>query len=138
MIGRVALDTGPLVAFLDADDQHHEWCRTQFAEIKPPLVSCEAVISEACFLLQSLPKAIRQIDEYLEKGVIQLDFALRDRIKPVFSLMRKYANVPMSMADACLVCMAEATAGCRIFTLDSDFKIYRFPSRRLIPVLMPE
>jgi uncharacterized protein len=137
MIYPVALDTGPLVAVLSRDEQYHEWCREQFKEIKPPLVSCEAVITEACFLLRSAPRALPQIEDYLNRGIIEIEFSLRDKIKPVFSLMKKYADVPMSLADACLVCIAEAIPGCRVFTLDSDFTVYRFPSRRLIPVLMP-
>jgi uncharacterized protein len=138
MIHPVALDTGPLVAALDESEQYHDWCCDQFKEIKPPLLSCEAVISEACFLLESVPSALGQIEAYLQRGIIKLDFSLKDKIRPLFSLMKKYADVPMSLADACLVSLAEANPGCLIFTLDSDFKFYRFPSRRLIPVLMPE
>ena len=58
MITNVALDTGPLVAFLDRQDQYHNWARDQFKQIKPPLLSCEPVISEACFLIRSLPRAV--------------------------------------------------------------------------------
>jgi len=138
MIQNVALDTGPLVAFLDRQDQHHSWARDQLKQIKPPLLSCEAVISEACFLLRSLPRAVDQIEDYLREGVIALDFSLKQRIEGAFALIRKYSQVPMSLADACLVCMAEEIRGCRIFTVDTDFKIYRLPSRRIIPVLMPD
>jgi len=138
MITNVALDTGPLVAFLDRQDQYHNWARDQFKQIKPPLLSCEPVISEACFLIRSLPRAVDQIEHYLHEGVISLDFSLRQNVERPFALMRKYSQMPMALADACLVCMAEQIRGCRVLTVDTDFRIYRLPSRRLIPVLMPD
>jgi len=138
MTRQVLLDTGPLVAFLDKAERHHAWSVRQFREIAPPLLTCEGVIVEACFLLQTLPSAIQQVRTYLETRIIQLDFVLSPHIGRVFDLLHTYRNLPMSLADACLVCMAEEKEQSRVLTLDSDFKIYRQRGRMPIPLLLPE
>lgn len=134
----VLLDTGPLVAYLDAAQASHEWTVEQFATLSEPVVTCEAVITEACFLLRRRKEALQKIADYLRDGIIRLDFALSERHERVFDLMRCYHNVPMSVADACLVCMAEEKRGSRVFTLDSDFSIYRLHGRTAPLVIRPK
>jgi uncharacterized protein len=73
-----------LVAVLDQDEQYHRWCVEQFKQIKPPLLCCEAAITKACYLLRAFPKALDQIQEYLESGVVTLDFSLRRKTNPSF------------------------------------------------------
>jgi predicted nucleic acid-binding protein len=137
MIRHVLLDTGPLVAFLQQDEWHHVWAVQQFQQIARPLWTCEAVISEACFLLRQAPAGVQKIQAFLERGDLVLDFNLATNQSRVFSLMHTYANVPMSLADACLVCMAEAVPESRVLTLDRDFQVYRQHRRQPIPVIIP-
>jgi len=131
------LDTGPLVALLDQGDFHHAWSLEQWARVKPPLWTCEAVLSEACFLLRGLVPGPEAVLEAVHRGAIEIPFRLADHIHRVKQLMAKYAKIPMSLADACLVCMAERHSESVVFTMDHDFQIYRKHGRTAIPVLMP-
>lgn len=133
----VILDTGPLVAFLNSRDKYHEWALSQWALIQPPFLTCEAVVSEACFLVRAWNKGADSIFRLLERRILQISFCLADHIGPVSALLKKYGNVPITMADACLVRMAELYDGSSIITLDADFQIYRKHRRLMIPLLMP-
>ena len=104
----------------------------------PPLLTCEAVLSEACFLLRGLASGPEAVLDAVRRGAVETPFRLADHAHRVGQLMAKYAQMPMSLADACLVCMAELHAESTVFTMDSDFRIYRKHGRTVIPVLMPE
>lgn len=136
----VVVDTGPIIALLDASEAHHDWARRTFDDLRPPLLACEAVLSEASFLLRragadaSLPAAL------VERGVLNVakGCVSSEDARAVGRLMRRYSSVPMAFADACLVRIVETTPHASIMTLDSDFRIYRSASRRVIPLLMPD
>jgi predicted nucleic acid-binding protein len=132
------LDTGPLVAFLNRTDRHHEWAKAQWERIRPPFLTCEAVLAEACYLLQNHPGGGRAVLALLDRGVIQISFALEDDAESVANLLGRYGNIPMSLADACLVRMAERHSKSRVLTLDGDFRIYRKHRRQVIPTVMPQ
>ncbi len=134
---RVILDTGPLVALLNRRDHHHRWAKDQFADIEPPLHTCEAILVEACHLLRHEPTGARTVLDFLRRGVVDLPFALAKESLPVQQLQTRYADVPMSLADACLVRMAELQSDSAVLTLDSDFTIYRMHGRRVIPTIGP-
>ena len=134
---RVIIDTGPIVAFLNKNDFYHEWAKTQFALLSPPLLSCDSVISEACFLLRSFPNGARNVLELIERELIILPFDLQSEANSIKRLLDKYNNVPMSLADACLVRLSEQISESVVCTIDSDFKIYRKNKRNIIPVIMP-
>jgi predicted nucleic acid-binding protein len=138
MIRRVVLDTGGLIALIDQDDEHHDWVQAQFSEIVPPLLTCEAVLTEACFLARRTNIGPEAVLRLFERGVVQLAFNLAENLVQVSSLMRRYADRPMSLADACLVRLSETVVGSRVLTLDSDFRIYRRHRRQAIPLLIPE
>lgn len=131
------VDTGPLVAFLIQRDPYHEWARDLFLETRPPLLTCEAVISEACFLLRSTHRGSGTLMEMLRRGAVSIAFSSADHLERLDELMRQYANVPMSFADACLVRMFEIDAGTEIATLDGDFGIYRILQRKAIRRITP-
>ena len=133
----VILDTGPLVALVDARDQDHGWTVDQWSQIEPPLITCESVISEACFLLAQTRTGGAPVLEMLARHVLSLPFRLEDHGRTVRALMRKYADVPMSLADACLVRLAEVTIHSTVLTLDRDFKVYRKHGRQVIPLIIP-
>ena len=109
----------------------------QFAVIEPPLITCEAVITETCFLVQNIDKGIDNLMQLFHRGVVAISFNLADELPVVSRLLKKYSAVPMSLADACLVRMAEQFAKSSVLTLDSDFRVYRKHGRAVIPVLMP-
>ena len=136
----VIVDTGPIVALLDADERHHEWALTQFESLNAPLLTCESVLSEACFLLRRIGADATMPVSLVRRGALKVVGAVgsQERADAVASLMRRYANVPMSLADACLVDILERTENGSIMTLDSDFRIYRQARRRVIPLLCPE
>jgi predicted nucleic acid-binding protein len=131
---QVILDTGPLVALLNARDRHHRWAVAQWGEIAPPLLTCEAVISEACFLLDQTASSLA-VFEMLRRNAIAITFRLAEHLNEVDALRTKYDDVPMSVADACLVRMAEQLARSTVFTLDRDFTLYRKHGRHVIPLI---
>lgn len=134
----VILDTGPLVAYLDSDEHHHEWTTQQFDRLDGRIITCEAVVSEAWFLLRRLPRHLAQLRAMLADGIFDLSFHLEDEAAKVSSLMDRYTSVPMSLADACLVRLSEIHPKLPLLTLDSDFKIYRRHGRQMIPVIAPD
>ncbi len=134
---QVILDTGPVVALLNRRDAFHRWSVEQWAQIEPPLLTCEAVLSEACFLLRKTPAGHRAVMELLDRRVVEITFRLQDHAKPVAELMEKYASAGTSLADACLVRMAELHAHGSVLTIDRDFRLYRKHDRRVVPVIMP-
>lgn len=135
---QILLDTGPLVAFLNRRDRYHRWATTQLAELAPPLFTCEAVLSEACFLLRQVRGGGEAVLELLRRGLVQVPFRLDENLGSVAKLLGRYANVPISLADACLVRMAEQQPDSGVLTLDRDFRVYRRDGRYVIPTTMPE
>ena len=133
----VLLDTGPLVAFLNRRDKFHNWALAQWDQIKPPMLTCEAVISEACFLLAQTGTGIDSVMQMIQRKITTVSFHLDEHIQSVKKLLLKYRSVPISLADACLIRMSELYPDSRIFTLDSDFNLYRKDRRRIIPTIMP-
>ena len=77
----------------------------QAAELAAPFLTCEAVLSEAYFLLKGIPPARESLVNLVVSGMVQVQFSLRDEIEPIAKLLNRYANIPMSFADACLVRM---------------------------------
>jgi uncharacterized protein len=136
--GAVLLDTGPLVTFLAAGLKHHDWVCGQWQRLRPPLFTCEPVLTEAAFLLKREGQQADPLLALLERGVLRVGLEIQDQLADLRALMRRYRDRPMSLADACLVRLAELHHGGVIFTLDVDFRIYRRHGNKVIPVLMPE
>jgi len=136
-MSRVVVDTGPLVALLNRSDRHHGWVRQILDTVEPPVFTCEAVISEACFLLSRIRDGQEAVLDLLSKDILKVDFRLSSEVDPLRALMKKFQSVPMSFADACLVRMSELEPRTRILTLDSDFRMYRRNRRQVIPTVMP-
>ena len=105
--------------------------------LRPPLLTCEPVLTEACFLLGHNGGDPVRILRALNNGTLEIGFQLAPEAGPLETLMRRYQDTPMSLADACLVRLSERETNCRVFTLDSDFKLYRRNSRQVIPLIAP-
>lgn len=133
----ILLDTGSLVAVLFRRDQYHEWAVEKISQMPIPLITCEAVVAESCFLTQRMLGSSKVVYDFIETGAVKIDFSLADELEAVKDLALRYQNVPMSLADACLVRMSETYENSIVFTPDSDFLIYRKNSNQIIPTIMP-
>lgn len=137
-IRSAVVDTGYLVALLDRSERRHAWARKQAEECSIPWITCEAVITEAWFILRALPKAQDQLLEWIEGELLVIPFSLSDEVQSIRALRAKYRDVPMSLADACLVRLAELLPQSAVVTLDADFHIYRKNGSDPIPLIFPE
>jgi uncharacterized protein len=120
------LDTGVIVALLDRSERHNAQCRNVIAELQQPLVTCEAVIAESCYLLRGVPGAAEAILENVARGVFQIPFQLSRSAASVQNIMRKYQDQPADFADACLIHLADELNTGDILTLDRDFELSRW------------
>jgi predicted nucleic acid-binding protein len=135
MARNVLVDAGFLVALVSRRDSHHPWAVAQASNHALPWRTCEAVLSEALHLLGA--RGLPALGAMLRRRALLAAFDLDNDLDPVLKLLQKYANVPMSLADACLVRMSETIADPIILTTDSDFRIYRRHSRQVIPCSTP-
>jgi len=132
----VLLDTGVIVALLDRSERNHAACVEVVTALAAPLVTCEAVIAEACYLLRGLRGAPDAVLTNVERGIFQVPFRLDAAVGAIRVLMKRYASVPMDLADACLVHLADMLETGAILTLDSDFGVYRWRRRRSFELLV--
>ena len=132
------LDPGPLVSFLASGLEHHEWATEEWKQLRPPLVTCEPVLTEASFLLKREGRDADPLFALLDRGVIRIGLSVQEEQADLRALMRRYRNRPMSLADACLVRLSEIHAAAEVLTLDSDFRIYRRHGNKVIPLRMPQ
>jgi uncharacterized protein len=135
MARNVLVDAGFLVALLSRRDVHHQWAVMQAPGHAPPWRTCEAVLSETFHLLGA--RGAPGLSALLRRRALIAAFDLDNDVESVLKLLHKYANVPMSLADACLVRMTEMFPDPVILTTDSDFRIYRRHSRQVVPCIMP-
>ena len=122
----VLLDTGCIVALLDRSEERHHACVKAVDEVSAPLATCEPIIAEACYLLRRMPGAADAILANVEQGVFSMPLRICERGPFLRTLLKKYARVPMDLADACLVDLATELGTGDILTLDSDFHVYRW------------
>lgn len=133
----VLIDAGPLVALLDRSDNHHKQIVQALGKIEDPLVSVWPVLVEAMYLLSFSFQAQKALWEMFETGAVQLLPLDESDIPPMKSLMEKYQDLPMDMADAALVRVAERDGIRRVLSLDQrDFSIYRL-ARKGKFILLP-
>jgi predicted nucleic acid-binding protein len=137
-MNEVLLDTGPLVAVLCAGDRDHGWTVERFRSLAPPFLTCEPVVAEACYLVEQRGVSGAVILERIENGLLKIALPIEDHCAALKKLMTRYASVPMSLADSCLVRMSEIYPDCNVFTLDRDFRVYRRNGRQIIPTITPE
>ena len=133
----ILVDAGPLIALVDANDQHHAECMAALKNMREPMATVWPPLTEAMYLLVDQPRAQESLWEMVERGALQL-LALDSGDAPrIRELMRKYANRPMDLADAALLRVAEREGIRKIFTVDRrDFSVYRLHGR-VRPTLPP-
>ncbi|MGN6591913.1 MAG: type II toxin-antitoxin system VapC family toxin [Terriglobales bacterium] len=133
----VLLDTGVIVALLDRRESFHARCAAAVQVLERPLITCEAVIAESCYLLRDLAGAAEAVVENVERGVFQIRFHLPPAAARVRALLGKYRTLPADFADACLVDLADQLGAGDILTLDRDFQTYRWRRTRPFRLLIP-
>lgn len=134
---RVLVDTGPLVALLNRRDRYHAWARSVLDTVTPPVFTCEAVLSEACFLLSRVRGGADAVLALVAADILRVEFQIGVEIAAVRHLVQRFASVPMSFADACLVRMSELELRSVVLTIDSDFTHYRRNKRHVVPLITP-
>jgi uncharacterized protein len=135
MAKAVVADAGVLVGLVLRRDNHHAWAVSQAKQWAPPWFTCESALSEAFFLTGR--RGGKALGGFLRRGLVEIRFDLGRELDAVLTLMDKYSDVPMSVADACIVRMTEILADPVVLTTDSDFRLYRRHSRQVVPCVMP-
>lgn len=134
----VLLDTSVVVAIFNLSESRHSECVAFLNDVNSPLVTCEAVIVEACHLLRNVHGASEAILQNVEQGIFQIPFDLASSAGEIRAIMRKYRDIPADFADACLIHMANTLAAGEILTFDSDFRTYRWRKTRPFRLLLDE
>jgi len=136
MARSVLVDAGFLVALLNRRDLNFKWATAMVDRFPPPWRTCEAVLSETFHLLER--SGTNQLAELLRRNAVVSRFDLSDELERTLHLLEKYSNVPMGLADACLVRMTETQSDPFLLTTDTDFRIYRRHGRQAVPCEMPD
>jgi uncharacterized protein len=131
------VDTGPLVAFFDRAERHHRWATERIEELEAPLLVCEPVLTEAAFLLGRHANAQDALFGLLQNDALKVAFRIEEHFATLRKLLQKYRDTPMSLADACIVRMAEIHERYAVLTLDSDFSVYRKHGRVPLTLIYP-
>jgi uncharacterized protein len=136
MARSVLVDASFLIALLNRRDANHRWAVAQASQLPPPWKTCDAVLSEAFYLLGE--RGAPLIAALLRRRTVVSGFDPSENLEQIVRLIQKYADVPMSFADACLVRMTEVLADPVLLTTDTDFRIYRRHSRQTVPSVIPD
>jgi predicted nucleic acid-binding protein len=130
------IDTGPLVALMVERDPEHQACAAMLAQLRPPLLTCWPVLTEAAWLLRRYPHGLARLFEAIESGMIALLDIEATAIPVIAKFLRRYESIGAQLADACLVHLAEREGIGSIFTLDRrDFSVYRLKGNRALMLL---
>jgi predicted nucleic acid-binding protein len=133
----VLADAGPIIALFNPRDLHHQWAVARYNEFVEPLVTTEAVLSEGLHLLQRAGDAGEKLLALWLRGLLIVGLSAEAEKAPLGHLLRRYRDVPMSLADAGLVRLSELHANCVVWTVDANFRIYRRNGRQTIPLIIP-
>jgi predicted nucleic acid-binding protein len=127
-------DTGFLVAFANLHDKHHAWATLIAADVTEPLLTCEAVLAETAFHLESASVVLAMVNE----GLLALAFDCREHLVQLARLAERYSDRKPDLADLCLVRMSELFPRHSVVTIDrTDMRVYRRNKREAIPIICP-
>jgi len=133
----ILLDAGPLVAIIDVTDQHHAACTATLKTIRQPMATVWPVLSEAMYLLADVPRLQEGIWEMIVRGTVSLLPLGPGDVPRIRELMKQYADLPMDLAGAALIHVAEREHIRQFFTIDrKDFAVYRLHGR-IRPSILP-
>ena len=122
----ILVDAGPLVSLADRTDAHHAACVTALERMSGPLATVWPALTEAIYLVQRWPRAQAEILSLVETGALRVLSVGREDVPRIRALMEKYRDLPMDLADAALVRVAERERVRTVFTIDRrDFAVYR-------------
>lgn len=133
----ILLDTGVIVALLDRSERRHADCVEALDGVRAPLVTCEAVIAEACYLMRSVPGAPEAILQNVADATFQIPIQLSGCAAAVQRILKKYRDQDIDLADACLIHLASELRTGGILTLDKDFRVYRWGGNRTFSPIPP-
>ncbi|HUF25230.1 MAG TPA: PIN domain-containing protein [Vicinamibacterales bacterium] len=129
-------DTGPLVAYLNRHDSYHAWAVALMKQVAPPLLACEAVLTEAVYFLREDDLDVEPLFQLLDRDALRLDFDVATHWPRIRTLMARYRQ--MDLADASIVVMSELHRRCQVLTVDrTDFSVYRRNDRQTIDFVAP-
>lgn len=127
-------DTGFLVAFANRNDQHHDWAVGIAEQVAEPLLTCEAVLAESAFHLQSVALVLAMVRD----GLVNVAFDCREHWPQLEALADRYSDRNPDLADLCLIRLSELHPRHTVITVDrEDFSVYRRNKRERIPTLFP-
>lgn len=127
-------DTGFVVAFLNRSDRHHAWASEIGKEVSDPLLTCEAVLAETAFQIESAGRVLA----LLQDGFLRIAFDLTKNTEEVGGLAGRYRDRTPDLADLCLIRMSELYDNLPVLTVDEkDFRVYRKNGRDVIPIVCP-
>ncbi len=127
-------DTGFLVAFANRTDQHHEWAVRLGQQVSEPLLTCEAVLAETAYHLQSAAVPLAMVRE----GLVTLAFSVSAELNRLAQLAERYKDRKPDLADLCVIRMSELNPRYSVITVDlADFRVYRRNQRDVIPLIHP-
>ena len=133
----ILIDTGPLIAAVKRDDQHHVPCSAVFQSVREPFGTVWPVLTEAMYLLGGIPNAQEAVWNMLVRGAVQLLPLGPEDVPRIRELMRQYSDRPMDLADAALIRVAEREGVRQFFTVDrEDFTVYRLHGK-IRPEIIP-
>lgn len=132
----ILLDTGVIVALLDRSEKAHRVCAESIHAELSPLITCEAVIAESCYLLRNFPGAPEAIIDNVLAGIFQIPFQISKEADGIKQILRKYRDRKIDLADACLIRLADEFETADILTLDKDFTIYRWGKNKPFRILL--
>jgi len=136
-VSDIIVDTGPLVALLVRTYRHHAWVIDRLLELRPPFLTCEPVLAEVAHLVRRVRRGLGRFVDLLMSDLLRVELDAMAEREAIGRLLRKYADRPMSLADACLVRIAELNDRASVLTIDRDFAVYRKHGRRAIAVVAP-
>lgn len=137
MASKILIDSGPLVAFLASSEKYHRWVLEQLSELNGTLITTESVLSEVVFLLKSNPLVLKALQQMIDQHLLMIAPSLSQAPQDCFNMLVKYADLPASVADVSLTTLHETTSNSVIFTLDSDFLIYKTNSGEPLKLIAP-
>lgn len=130
-------DAGPLVALFNFRERNHEWALARFREFAEPIITTETVLAESLYLLQRVPNGVRKLLALWERSCLTVSFSAESEKMALLQLMKRHADVPISLAHASLIRLSEIHTTCQVWTLAADFCVYRRHGRQTIPLLTP-